>query len=156
MEPVLADDEAVAAFARDGVACVRQVLSAQEVAAAAAAIDVALARRSPLAQVASGTDDPGAFVEDFCRWQEIPLIEQLARYSRVPAVAAALMATSQVRFYHDHVLVKEPGPPSAPRGTRTSRTTTLTGTASAPGSRLTPYPRAAAWKWWQARTAARG
>src|ERR1700733_5809492 len=109
MEPVLADDEAVAAFARDGVACVRQVLSAQEVAAAAAAIDVALARRSPLAQVASGTDDPGAFVEDFCRWRDIALIEQLARYSRVPAVAAALLATSQLRFYHDHVLVKEPG-----------------------------------------------
>jgi len=90
MEPVLADDEAVAAFARDGVACVRQVLSAQEVAAAATAIDVALARRSPLAQVASGTDDPGAFVEDFCRWREIPQIERLARDSRVPALAAAL------------------------------------------------------------------
>jgi hypothetical protein len=27
----------------------------------------------------------------------------------VPAVAAALMATPQLRFYHDHVLVKEPG-----------------------------------------------
>ena len=109
MEPVLADDEAIAAFARDGVACVRQVLSPQEVAVAAAAIDIVLARRSQLAQVASGTGDPGAFVEDFCRWREIPLIEQLARYSRVPSVAAALMATSQLRFYHDHVLVKEPG-----------------------------------------------
>ena len=107
MKPVLADDEAVAAFARDGVACVRQVLSAREVAAAAAAIDVVLARRGPLAQVASGTGDPGAFVEDFCRWREIPLIEQLARHSRVPAVAAALMATPQLRLYHDHVLVKE-------------------------------------------------
>ena len=109
MEPVLADDEAVAAFARDGVACVRQVLSAREVAAAAAAIDVVLARRGPLAQVASDGDDPGAFAEDFCRWREVPQIEQLALHSRVPAVAAALMATPQVRFYHDHVLVKEPG-----------------------------------------------
>ena len=109
MEPVLADDEAVAAFARDGFACVRQVLSAQEVAAAAAAIDAMLARPGPLAQVASGAGDPGAFTEDFCRWQEIPQIEQLARHSRVPTVAAALLATPQLRFYHDHVLVKEPG-----------------------------------------------
>ena len=108
MEPVVAD-EAVAAFARDGVACVRQVLSAQEVAAAAAAVDVVLARPGPLAQVASGTGDPGAFAEDFCRWREIRQIEELARHSRVPAVAAALMATPQLRFYHDHVLVKEPG-----------------------------------------------
>ncbi|HTT49806.1 MAG TPA: phytanoyl-CoA dioxygenase family protein, partial [Streptosporangiaceae bacterium] len=30
-------------------------------------------------------------------------------HSRVPAIAAALMATPQVRFYHDHVLVKEGG-----------------------------------------------
>src|ERR1700729_1031509 len=104
MEPMLADEEAVAAFARDGVVCVRQVLSAPEVAAAAAAIDAVLDRPGPLAQVASGADDPGAFAEDFCRWREIPQIEQLARYSRVPALAAALMATPRVRFYHDHVL----------------------------------------------------
>jgi ectoine hydroxylase-related dioxygenase (phytanoyl-CoA dioxygenase family) len=109
MEPVLADEEAVAAFARDGVVCVRQVLSAREVTAAAAAIDAVLARPGPLAQVASGADDPGAFTEDFCRWREIGQIERLARQSRVPAVAAALLATGQLRFYHDHVLVKEAG-----------------------------------------------
>src|SRR5215831_6348094 len=109
MELVSADEEAMAAFAADGVACVRQVLSAQEVAEAAAAIDAVLAAPGPLAQVASGADDPGAFVEDFCRWQEIPQIERLARHSRVPAVAAALLATPQLRFYHDHVLVKEAG-----------------------------------------------
>ena len=107
MELVHADDEAVAAFARNGVARVRQVLSAQEVADAAAAIDAVMAGPGPLAQVASGADDPGAFFEDFCRWQEIPQIERLARHSRVPAVAAALLATQQLRFYHDHVLVKE-------------------------------------------------
>jgi ectoine hydroxylase-related dioxygenase (phytanoyl-CoA dioxygenase family) len=109
MEPVGADEGAVAAFARDGVVRVRQVLDGGQVADAAAAIDAVLARPGPLAQVASGADDPGAFVEDFCRWREIPQIEQLALHSRVPAVAAALMATAQVRFYHDHVLVKEGG-----------------------------------------------
>jgi ectoine hydroxylase-related dioxygenase (phytanoyl-CoA dioxygenase family) len=103
----LLDDELAAAFARDGVACVRSVLDPAEVAEATAAIDAVLAGPSPLAQVASGADDPGAFVEDFCRWQQIPQIERLARHSRVPAMAAALLATPQVRFYHDHVLVKE-------------------------------------------------
>jgi ectoine hydroxylase-related dioxygenase (phytanoyl-CoA dioxygenase family) len=109
MEQMLADRAVAAAFARDGVACVRQVLDGGEVAAAAAAIDAVLARPSPLAQVASGADDPGAFTEDFCRWREIAQIEQLARHSRVPGVAAVLMATPRVRFYHDHVLVKEGG-----------------------------------------------
>jgi ectoine hydroxylase-related dioxygenase (phytanoyl-CoA dioxygenase family) len=88
---------------------VRRVLDAAEVNEAAAAIEAVLAHPSPLTQVASGTDDPGTFTEDFCRWQEIRAIERLARHSRVPAVAAALMATEQVRFYHDHVLVKEGG-----------------------------------------------
>jgi hypothetical protein len=88
MEPVLADEKAVAAFAEDAVVCVRQVLSTQE--AAAAAIDAVLASPGPLAQVASGAGDPGAFSEDFCRWREIPQLGQLARQSRVPAVAAPL------------------------------------------------------------------
>ena len=109
MEPVRHDDEAVAAFARDGVACLRSVLDPAEVAAAAAAIDAVLARPGALAQVASAPGDPGAFTEDFCRWREIGEIERLARHSRVPALAAALMATPRVRFYHDHVLVKEGG-----------------------------------------------
>jgi len=99
--------ETAAAFARDGVACVRAVLDPDEVAAAAHAIEAVLANPGPLAQVASGSNDPGFFTEDFCRWQDVPQIEQLARHSRVPAIAAALMATPQVRFYHDHVLVKE-------------------------------------------------
>jgi ectoine hydroxylase-related dioxygenase (phytanoyl-CoA dioxygenase family) len=100
----LADD-----FARDGVVRIRQVLDAAEVNEAAAAIEAVLAEPSPLTQVASGPGDPGAFTEDFCRWQEVPAIERLARHSRVPAIAAALMRTEQVRFYHDHVLVKEGG-----------------------------------------------
>ena len=106
---MIPDGEVVAAFGRDGVACVRSVLDPGEVAVAAAAIDAVLARPGPLAQVASTPGDPGAFTEDFCRWREIPQIERLARHSRVPALAAALLATPQVRFYHDHVLVKEGG-----------------------------------------------
>jgi ectoine hydroxylase-related dioxygenase (phytanoyl-CoA dioxygenase family) len=52
-------------------------------------------------------DDPGSFFEDFRRWQDVPGIEELALRSRLPQLTAALMATDEVRFYHDHVLVKE-------------------------------------------------
>lgn len=96
-----------AQFARDGVACVRSALTAEEVAVAARGIDAVLARPGPLAQVASGADDPGKFAEDFCRWQEVAEIRQLALHSRIPAIAAGLMSSPQVRLYHDHVLVKE-------------------------------------------------
>src|SRR5262249_29207708 len=75
MDPLTDADELAAAFARDGVVCVRAALDPGEVAVAARGIDAVLARPSPLAIVASGADDPGAFTEDFCRWQEIPEIE---------------------------------------------------------------------------------
>ena len=109
MNPVPVDDGLAAAYARDGVVCVRSVLDAGQVATAARGIGVVLASPGPLTQVASGADDPGAFTEDFCRWRDIGEIERLARHSRVPALAAALMAAPRVRFYHDHVLVKEGG-----------------------------------------------
>ena len=70
--PITADT--TAAFARDGVACVRGVLDPGEVAAAARAVEAVLAAPSPLALVASDRDDPGSFTEDFCRWQQIPAV----------------------------------------------------------------------------------
>jgi ectoine hydroxylase-related dioxygenase (phytanoyl-CoA dioxygenase family) len=110
MDALPEDASALAeAFAADGVVCVRGALDAGEVATAALAIEAVLASPGPLTQVASGADDPGAFTEDFRRWQDVPQIEHLARHSMVPAIAAALLATPRVRFYHDHVLVKEGG-----------------------------------------------
>ena len=129
MESTETAADLAAEFAQDGVVCIRAALDPDGIAAAARAIDAVLAGPGPLAQVASGPDDPGLFTEDFCRWQEIPEIEQLARHSRLPAIAAALMATPQVRFYHDHVLVKEAAPGSTRPGIRISRTTTSTGMA---------------------------
>ena len=109
MEPMPGAAELAEAFARDGVVCVRSAFDPGEVAAAAAAVEAVLASPGPLAQVASAPGDPGRFTEDFCRWQDIPGIEDLARHSRIPRLAAELMVTPQVRFYHDHVLVKEGG-----------------------------------------------
>jgi len=100
---------ATEAFARDGVVLVRGVLDAEEVDTARAAIEEVLSTPGPLAKVASGDEDPGRFFEDFCRWRDVVGIAQLAEGSQVPAVAAALMATDEVRFYHDHLLVKEGG-----------------------------------------------
>ncbi len=103
----------IAAYHRDGVLVVRGLLTPDDVELARAGIARVLASPGMLTKVASGVDDPGRFVEDFRRWSEIPEIERLARHSAVSAYAAALLARwsgdGPVRFYHDHVLVKEGG-----------------------------------------------
>ena len=157
MEPrTLLDAEAIATFQRDGVVHVRGVLDAEQVETAREAIAAVLADPSELSQVASADDDPGRFAEDFCRWQQISAIERLARDSAVPSLAAALLQSEVVRLYHDHVLVKEGGTTQRLPGTRTSRTTTSTATASVRGSPSTTCPRVAPWRWWPGPTAGRG
>lgn len=101
------DGEAVAAYHRDGLLHVRGLLSPDQVEAARAGIDRVLDEPGPLHQRASGVDDPGAFVEDFRRWRDIPEFADLALRSRAPQVARLLLGESPIRFYHDHVLVKE-------------------------------------------------
>ena len=49
------------------------------------------------------------FIEDFCNWQRIEEFRQIAFESRAADIAQALMGSHQVRLFHDHVLVKEPG-----------------------------------------------
>src|SRR5829696_3227668 len=95
-------------FARDGAVCVRGAVDADHLAMAAEAIDAVLADPSPLVKRASAAED-GAFIEDFCNWTRLPVVEHFIRESGVAAIAGDLMGSSTVRLFHDHVLVKEPG-----------------------------------------------
>ena len=113
MGDVPVTDEAVRDFRRDGAVCLRGVLTPQEIGLLAEAIDANLAAPSPRAIVASRPDDPGHFIEDFCNWNAgLPFSEgyrRIALASALPALSAALMGSTQVRLYHDHMLTKEPG-----------------------------------------------
>ncbi|TMJ95889.1 MAG: phytanoyl-CoA dioxygenase [Actinobacteria bacterium] len=99
----------VDAFRRDGAVCVRGAFSPAEVALVEGGIERNLADPSERALVASRPDDPGRFFEDFCNWSRIPEYEGFVRSSPAAEIAGRLMASRQVRLFHDHVLVKEPG-----------------------------------------------
>ena len=103
------DDATVAAYRRDGAVVVRGLFSPDEVATVARGIERDLAEPGPMFKVASSADDPGRFVEDFCSWRRIDEFRQIAFDSRAADVAGALMGSNEVRLFHDHVLVKEPG-----------------------------------------------
>ena len=107
----MADAEQVDAdaFARDGVAILRGLLSVDEVATLARGVERNLRELSPLGMNATEPGKPGAFVEDFRSWQRIGEYEDVIRGSALGRVAGTLMGSESVRLFHDHLLVKEPG-----------------------------------------------
>ena len=102
--------DVVAAFRRDGAAPVRGLFSPAELALLRQGVDDLLRAPSPRAKIASAPDDPGPwFFEDFCNWRDIGPFRRFVTDSPAAAAAGALMGCRTVRFYHDHVLVKDPG-----------------------------------------------
>ncbi|MEZ5640136.1 MAG: phytanoyl-CoA dioxygenase family protein [Burkholderiaceae bacterium] len=99
----------VEAFRRDGAIVIRQLLDADELALLRDGIEANLAQPSPRAKIASRPDDPGRFFEDFCNWQSIGPYRDFIHRTPLALLAQRLMGTRQVRLYHDHLLVKEPG-----------------------------------------------
>ncbi len=109
LDTTVVNADAIAQYRAEGCTVVRDLFSADEVETVRRGIDRNLADPGPLFAVASRDEDPGRFVEDFCNWQRIDEYRQIAFESRAADVAGALMGSSQVRLYHDHLLVKEPG-----------------------------------------------
>jgi ectoine hydroxylase-related dioxygenase (phytanoyl-CoA dioxygenase family) len=102
-------DAQVDAFQADGAVVLRSLVSPAEIELLQAGIEANLAHPSPRAKVASGRQDPGWFIEDFCCWQENPHYRRLIFESALGRVGAALMRSRSARLYHDHMLTKEPG-----------------------------------------------
>ncbi len=100
---------AAAGYARDGVVHLPGFLTPELVATLAEGVERDLAEPGPLAISMAPDDGSGRFVEDFCRWVDIPEYRHVAEASGMGAVAADLMASRQVRLFHDHMLVKEAG-----------------------------------------------
>ena len=102
-------DSLVNDYWRDGAVVVRGLFTAEEVEQLCTGIEDNIARPSPRAIVASEATDPGWFFEDFCNWQENASYESFIRSTALAAAAGRLMKSDQVRLYHDHLLVKNPG-----------------------------------------------
>ena len=48
-------------------------------------------------------------MEDFCNWQDNVAYRRFIEETALAGAASRLMQSSQVRLFHDHMLVKEPG-----------------------------------------------
>ena len=107
--PSSLDPSLIADYQRDGAVPLRGLLSASEIEALRGGVDGLIAKPSPRAKIASAAGDPGLFLEDFCNWCEVAPFEAVVKGSRLAETAGALTGSRAVRFYHDHMLVKQGG-----------------------------------------------
>ncbi|MDB3892374.1 phytanoyl-CoA dioxygenase family protein [Alphaproteobacteria bacterium] len=98
----------IEAFERDG-AVILPGLFADWVDEIAAAIAHNIENPGPYAAENLQDGDTGRFFDDYCNWQNIPELTSIMRHSPASAAAAGLMQSNGVQFFHDHILVKEPG-----------------------------------------------
>lgn len=100
--------EDIETFQKDGVVCVRG-LFAPHVEALRRGVAANMAAPGPYASENERAGETGRFFDDYCNWGRIPEFSDVIRDPQVIAAAAALMGSTRVQMFHDHVLVKEPG-----------------------------------------------
>ena len=98
-------------FQQDGVTVVRNVLDTAWLNKLAAAIAENIANPGPHGK--NHAEEGGAYFGDYVNWKRIPDFLNVASEGPLGNLAAQLMGASQVQFFHEHVLVKEPGNRSA-------------------------------------------
>jgi len=102
------DENALTAFKRDGAACLRGVF-ADWIHIIAEGIGRNTRDPGPFASNLVNTGQPGGFFDDYCNWPRIPQFAQTVFESPAARLAAFYMESGSAQFFHEHVLVKEPG-----------------------------------------------
>src|SRR5262249_13836353 len=96
-------------FERDGAVVLRDVLSDDWIDLLRRGVARNLQAPGPGACRYTPSDGPGGFYDDYCNWQRIPEYEQFVVASPCARLAASVLGVDALRFYHEHILVKEPG-----------------------------------------------
>lgn len=74
-----------------------------------AGVAAVMADPSPFERTVRPDDGSPPFFQDYCNWNRFDEFRRFVFESPAGAVAAALMRSAHARFFHEHVLVKEPG-----------------------------------------------
>ncbi|MCW5731383.1 MAG: phytanoyl-CoA dioxygenase family protein [Alphaproteobacteria bacterium] len=106
--PAISDQE-VAAYERDGAICLRGLFDMGWIELLREAVEADIAAPGPMARVNTPAGNPGRFFVDFQLWQRWPGVREFVFHSPAAAIVARLMRSPTVNYYHDHLLVKEPG-----------------------------------------------
>jgi ectoine hydroxylase-related dioxygenase (phytanoyl-CoA dioxygenase family) len=102
-------DADIAAYARDGAVCLRGVFEPAWLEVVARGIEREMAAPCGIAKDYTPEGEPGRFFGSLAMWQGVPEFEDYVRRSPAAAIAGQFIGSGPVAFYHDHLLVKEPG-----------------------------------------------
>lgn len=95
-------------YERDGVAVVRGLISPDWLSRVSDALEVAMADRDSIS--ADRVDSAGRrFHNGFFHWQRHDALRQWATESVLAEIAAEVLSSTEIRFFYDQTMVKEPG-----------------------------------------------
>ena len=101
-------DEATAeAFRRDGVVHLADAFT-EWVELLRAGVERNMRSPGPYTKEYEPEGSKGYFFGDYCNWARIPEYRDFVLHSAAAGMAARLMGSGTARFFHEHVLVKEP------------------------------------------------
>ena len=106
---VLVSDADVESYRRDGFVVLRGVVPDHTLASLAVGVDKNMASPSEWTNDYTPKGAGGRFFDDYVSWQRFDEFKNAALNGALPEIAGALMGTRRPRFFHEHVLVKEPG-----------------------------------------------
>ncbi len=101
------DEADIAQYQRDGVHVLRGLFSQDWIEALRVGVERNMAEPGEFA--GEHGEGEGKFFDDYCNWQRIPEYRAFVYDSPAAAIAAAVMRSETAQFFHEHVLVKEPG-----------------------------------------------
>ena len=99
----------VARYRADGALCLRGAIPLDWIERLREAVDADMAAPGPMVRLNTPKGAPGLFFVDFQLWQRHDAARDFVHRSPAKEIAARLMGSREVVYYHDHLLVKEPG-----------------------------------------------
>jgi ectoine hydroxylase-related dioxygenase (phytanoyl-CoA dioxygenase family) len=100
--------ELVATYQKDGVVVLRGLFR-DWVDRLKQGVAEVRARPSEYERSVHPADGSASFFQDYCNWSRIPAFRSFVFESPAGEAAARLMGSDEVRFFHEHVLVKDAG-----------------------------------------------
>jgi ectoine hydroxylase-related dioxygenase (phytanoyl-CoA dioxygenase family) len=101
-------EDVVEGFRREGAVLLKGVF-ADWVETLRRGVEHNLAEPGPFQRIYTPQHGAGRFVGDYCNWARIPEYRAFVFDSPAAALARQLMGSRTSRFFHEHVLIKEPG-----------------------------------------------